>query len=270
MGYEYNLFVSEIETAILILSSDNRLIIEKIKKLISIHGYKSTEAGTVIINDEYFDIQDNVLKKNETNLRIRTTNNESIKITLKQDKEKNEEYFDRIEMEKSWSHLFYEELLNKLEVISDQFQYSRNKYDDDPKKTFCNLGLKTILEKETKRSIINALNGTTSQLEFEFAFDDVTVFAKSKNSIGFLELEIESKSKGNQAKINQFVKDIIKDDIFRQWSYNKLETGLAAIHLYEKNELEEAKDYDKDHILTRRGLGKIESYLNDLESNIHS
>ena len=262
--------MSEIETPFLILLNDTNLIKEKIKELISINGYKTAEAETVIIHDEYYDTQNNVLKKNKANLRIRTTNDKNIKITLKQEKEKNKSYFDRIEIEKSWSYPFYEELLNNVESISNQFHNSRNKYNDDPKKTFNSLGLNIILKKDTKRSIINAINSTTSQIEFEFAFDYVSMFVEPKNLIRFLELEIESKNKGNQTKINQFVNDIEKDENFRQWSHNKLETGLAAKHLYEKDELEKIKDYDKDYVLTRKGLGKIESYLNSADFNIHS
>ena len=257
--------MSEIETPILILLNDTNLIKEKIKELISTNGYKTTEAETVIIHDEYYDTQTNVLKKNKANLRIRSTNNKGIKITLKQEKERNKSYFDRIEIEKSWSHPFYEELLNNVESISNQFHNSRNKYDDDPKKTFNSLGLNIILKKDTKRSIINAVNSTTSQIEFEFAFDYVSIFVDPKNWIRFLELEIESKNKGNQTKINQFVNDIVKDENFRQWSYNKLETGLSAKRLYEKDELEKIKDYDKNHVLTRKGLEKIESYLNNAD-----
>jgi len=238
--------VSEIETSILILLKDTNLIKEKIKKLISISGYKTTDAETVIIHDEYYDTQSNVLKKNKANLRIRTTNNKGIKITLKQEKEKekNKSYFDRIEIEKSWSYPFYEELLNNMESINNQFHSSGNKYDNDPKQTFNSLGLNNILKKDTKRSIINAVNVTTSQIEFEFAFDYVSISAKSTNWISFLELEIESKNKGNQIKINQFVNNIVKDENFRQWPHKKLETGLAAKRLYEKDELEKIKDYE--------------------------
>jgi inorganic triphosphatase YgiF len=257
--------VSEIEIPILILLNDINLIKEKIKELISRNGYKATEAETFFIHDEYYDTQSNVLKKIKSNLRIRSTDNKSIKITLKQEKEKNESYFDRTELEKSWSYPFYEELLNHMESISNQFHNSRDKYDDDPKKTFYSLGLNIILKKYTKRSIINAVNSTTSQKEFEFAFDYVSIFVDPKNLISFLELEIESKNKGNQTKINQFVDDIVKDENFRQWLYNKLETGLAAKSLYEKDELEKIKDYDKNHVLTRTGLGKIESYLNNTD-----
>ena len=257
--------MSEIETPILILLNDTNLINEKIKKLIGTNGYKATDAEIVTIHDEYYDTQTNDLKKNKANLRIRSTNNKDIKITLKQEKEKNKSYFDRIEIEKSWSYPFYEELLNNVESISNRFHNSSNKYDDDPKKTFNSLGLSIILKKDTKRSIINAVNSTTSQIEFEFAFDYVSMFVGPKNLIRFLELEIESKIKGNQAKINQFVNDIVKDENFRQWSYNKLETGLAAKHLYEKDEFEKIKDYDKDYVLNRKGLEKIESHLNSAD-----
>jgi len=264
-AYRYYHSVSEIETPILILLNDTDLINEKSKKSISTGGYKTTNAETVIIHDEYYDTQTNDLKKNKANLRIRSTDNTDIKITLKQERKKNKSYFDRIEIEKTWSRPFYEELLNNIESISNQFHNLRNKYDDDPKKTFNNLGLNNILKKDTKRSIINAVNVTTSQIEFEFAFDYVSISAKSTNWISFLELEIESKNKGNQIKINQFVNNIVKDENFRQWSHNKLETGLAAKRLYEKDELEKIKDYDKNHVLTRTGLGKIESYLNNYD-----
>lgn len=255
--------MSEIETPILILLNDTNLIKEKIEDLIIINGYKATDTETVIIHDEYYDTQTNVLKKNKANLRIRSTKNKGIKITLKQEKENNKSYFDRIEIEKSWSYSFYEELLNNMESINNQFLYSKNKYDDDPKKTFYSLGLNIILKKDTKRLITNAINNITGQIEFEFALDYVSIFVDPKNWISFLELEIESKNKGNQTKINQFVNDIIKDENFKQWPYNKLETGLAAISLYGKGELEKINDYGENYVLTRKGLGKIESYLNN-------
>jgi hypothetical protein len=129
------------------------------------------------------------------------------------------------------------------------------------------LGLNIILKKNTKRSIINAVNIITSQIEFEFALDYVSILVDPKNLISFLELEIESKNKGNQTKINQFVNDIVKDENFRQWPHNKLETGLAAKRLYEKGELEKIKDHDKNYVLTRKGLGKVESYLNNNNTN---
>jgi inorganic triphosphatase YgiF len=256
--------VSEIETPILILLNDTKLINEKIKRLIGTSGYNTTDAETVIIHDEYYDTKTNVLIKNKANLRIRTINNKDIKITLKQEKEKEKHkaYFDRLEIEKSWSYSFYEELLTNMESISNQFHDLRNKYGNDPKQTFNSLGLDTILRKNTKRSIINALNVATNQIEFEFAFDYVSIFVKPKDWISFLELEIESKNKGNQSKINQFVSDIVKDENFIQWSHNKLETGLAAKRLYEKAELKKIEDYDENYVLTRTGLGKIESYLN--------
>jgi inorganic triphosphatase YgiF len=103
-----------------------------------------------------------------------------------------------------------------VESISNQFHNSRNKYDDDPKKTFNSLGLNIILKKNTKRSIINAVNIITSQIEFEFALDYVSILVDPKNLISFLELEIESKNKGNQTKINKFVNEIVKDENFRQ------------------------------------------------------
>jgi hypothetical protein len=143
-----------------------------------------------------------------------------------------------------------------MESISNRFHNLRNRYYDDPKQTFNNLGLNNILTKDTKRSIINAANNTTDQIEFEFAFDYISIFVKPKNWISFLELEIESKNKGNQIEINHFVNDIVKDKNFRQWSFNKLETGLAAKGLYEKDELEKIKDFDENHVLTREGFEK--------------
>jgi inorganic triphosphatase YgiF len=79
--------------------------------LINASGYKVTDAETIIIRDEYYDTQTNDLKKKKTNLRIRTINNKEIKITLKQERKKNNSYFDRIEIEKSWSYPLDEELL---------------------------------------------------------------------------------------------------------------------------------------------------------------
>ena len=52
-----------------------------------------------------------------------------------------------------------------------------------------------------------------------------------------------------------------KNNTFKQWAYNKLETGLALIFLKGIRKLKKNLDYDDNNILTLKGIEKLESYL---------
>lgn len=253
--------MSEFEIPILILSLDIRLVIEKIINLLKLKRYIVIEKGIENIHDIYYDTKDNLLLNKNSNLRIRTIDNRDTKITFKRLKDKRENYFNRIEIENSWSYQMFSDIMNELNVIDIQFNDFKKQYQHDPKQTFNNLGLITPLIKKTNRTILNAVDKTTNQIEFEVAFDHVILDVTSEKSICFFELEIESKRKGNEDEIDKVVNDLITGSEFRRWAYNKLETGIAIIFLYKNKILKASEDYDGKDILTKRGFEKIESFL---------
>ena len=119
--------------------------------------------------------------------------------------------------------------------------------------------------KESKRTIINAIDFATGVVEFEFAFDKVLINTKSQNSVYFYESEIESKRKGNQAELKKFSTKILESPLFELWSFNKLETGLAMIYIINNNKMDKSVGYNEENFLTKAGLEKIESFLkNDI------
>lgn len=252
----------EIETPFLVLVNNSRTVIEQINHVIENNKYDSIQADPIAINDTYYDTVDKDLKRNNINLRTRKTNNKNTKVTLKRQRESKQDYFDRIEIEESWSHPIYNKILAELKSIRVQFDKRTDTYDENPEQTFENMGLETIMIKRSKRTVINAVNNSTKQTEFELAFDQVSVSTKPQDSIGFLELEIESKIKGNQQQFDKFVDNFTKrNDLFKHWSHNKLETGLALISLKSIKKLEKTVDYDDGNFLTKKGIEKLESYL---------
>jgi len=144
-----------------------------------------------------------------------------------------------------------------LPILKTSLKY----YQIDPKLNLINLGFKVIQNRQTHRKIVNAINKSSNQTEFEFVFD-TTAYISNNNNITNIELEIESKLSKNNAILNDFVRDLkLNQNLFKYWPYNKLLTGKVIEILLDNNELKENKDYDDKRILTLSGLEKIELFI---------
>ena len=256
--------MSEVETSFIILSKDYDQIFNVIERLISSKGYRIKKNGIQIIHDTYFDTKDEILKKNEIALRIRDIDKQVSKITLKILQNTTENYSERMEIE----NIYSKETLNQIILKINSYlnlpllEISLECYEIDPKLNLINLGFKVIQNRQTHRKIINAINKSSNQTEFEFVFDTTSYISNNNNNIINIELEIESKLSKNNAILDDFVRDLkLYQTLFKYWPYNKLLTGEAIEILSDNNELKENKDYDDKKILTLSGLEKIESFV---------
>jgi len=259
--------LSEVETAFIILSKDYDQLFNVIDEFISNKGYRTKKNGIQIIDDTYFDTEDEILKKNEIALRIRIIDEQVYKITLKILQNTTENYSERIEIEDIYSTKMLNQIILKINSYLNLniCNLPLKSYNNGPKLNLINLGFKKILNKQTQRKIFNAVNKSSNQTEFEFVFDTTTyIFNNNNKNITNLELEIESKlSKKNN---NTILKDIVRElrlnhTLFKYWPYNKLLTGKVIEILLDNNELIENKDYDDKNILTLSGLDKIELFI---------
>ena len=173
-----------------------------------------------------------------------------------------ENYSERIEIEDIYSKETLNQIILKinsylnLPILEPSLKY----YHIDPKLNLINLGFKIIQNRQTHRKIVNVINKSFNQIEFEFVFDTTTYI--SNNNITNIELEIESKLSKNNAVLNDFVRELkLNQLLFKYWPYNKLLTGKAIEILLDNNELKENKDYDDKKILTLSGLEKIELFI---------
>lgn len=256
--------MSEVETALIILSKDYDQLFNVIDELITSKGYRTQKNGIQIIHDTYFDTKDEILKKNEIALRIRIIDEQVSKITLKILQNTTENYSERIEIEDIYSTEILNQIILKINSYLNLniFNLPLKYYNNDPKLNLINLGFKIILNKQTQRKIFNAVNKSSNQAEFELVFDTTTYIFDNSN-ITNLELEIESKlSKNNNTILKDFVRELrLNQTLFKYWPYNKLLTGKVIESLLGNNELIENKDYDDDKILTLSGLDKIELFI---------
>lgn len=251
----------EREVPFIILSNNYEGVSSKIRQVIEWNKYEVTLGGTVNIRDRYYDTTDKILKHNHINLRLRSTNNNIPVVTLKYPGVSNKDYFNRVEIEESWSSSIYEAILKKLKSTDIGIDTSKYYYHEDPETTFHDLGLNEIMNKLLQRTLINAVVKETELSEFEFALDRVSIEVKNQKYVNFYELEIESKRQGNQTRFKEFATEILESPLFERWSFNKLETGLAIIYLMNNNDLEKSLDLDSENYLTRAGLEKIKLCL---------
>jgi inorganic triphosphatase YgiF len=114
--------MSEVETALIILSKDYDQLFNVIDELISSKGFRTQRNGIQIIHDTYFDTKDEILKKNEIALRIRIIDEQVSKITLKILQNTTENYSERIEIEDIYSTEMLNQILLKIKFLS-QFKY---------------------------------------------------------------------------------------------------------------------------------------------------
>lgn len=254
--------MSEVETAFIIFSQDQKKVIRIIRKLILDKGYIIEQKGILKIEDIYFDRKDEFLGKEKIALRVRLLNQTSFKITLKIPKKGNENYFERLEIEKPWSKEALKEIISNLETYFNINISDHNTFDNDPEITLTNLDFKVIQRRETYRDMINALNKKSKQIEYEFAIDNTTYIIKNYR-ISIIELEIESKIKhNNNSQLINFVNELKNHHgLFEFWHYSKLVTGKAIEKLLANNELKENHDFDNNNILTYAGLEKIKSII---------
>jgi len=194
--------MSEVEAAMLFLSSNRKVLFEKIQNVIRISSYEPVKNGREKIHDLYYDTRDKKLESQKIQLRVRILQEKVYKVTLKVLKEIRENYSDRVEIERLWSKEAFNDIVNNLIRMNVRFQDFERSYDNDPKITFNNLGLIIIQIRKTIREILNAVNKISGKIEFEFDVDTTTILLNSNNQIRFSELEIESKKSGNEK--NQF------------------------------------------------------------------
>jgi inorganic triphosphatase YgiF len=255
--------MSELEAAILFLSSNRKAIFEKIQNVILNSSYELVKNGTEKIHDLYYDTPEKKLEAQKIQLRVRILHEKVYKVTLKVLKEKTENYSDRIEIERFWSQEAFKDIANNLVRMDIGFLYHGRSYDNDPKITFNNLGLIIIQNRKTTREIVNAVNKNSGEIEFEFDVDTTAIILNSNNEIRFSELEIESKKRGNEKKLNKTVNQVLKFSEFMPWPHSKLETGKAVAWLFNNKLLEAKTDYDEKNELTANGVRKISDLLKE-------
>lgn len=254
--------MSEVEAAMLFLSSNRKVIFEKIQNVIQRSSYEPVKNGTEKIHDLYYDTRDRRLEAQKIQLRVRILQEKVYKVTLKVLKEIRENYSDRVEIERFWSQEAFNIIANNLVRMNIRFQGSERSYDNDPKITFNNLGLIIIQNRKTIREILNAVNKISGQIEFEFDIDTTSILLNSNNEIRFSELEIESKKSGNEKKLDKIVGEVIKFPEFISWPHSKLETGMAIRNLFDNKLLDPKSDYDEKNELKANGIRKISDLLN--------
>ena len=254
--------MSEVEAAMLLLSNNIKMIIEKIQNVIRNSSYESVKNGTEKIHDLYYDTPDKKLETQKIQLRIRTLHEKVYKVTLKVLKEVRENYSDRIEIERLWSKEAFDDIFNNLVRMNIRFQNREGSYNEDPKTSFNNIGLIVIQDRKTNREILNAVNKISGLIEFEFDVDTITILLDSNTEIRFSELEIESKKSGNEKELNMIVNKVLKLPELMPWPHSKLETGMAVTKLFNNKLLENKTDYNEKNELTVNGIRKISDLFN--------
>jgi CYTH domain len=257
--------MSEVEAAMLFLSSNRKAIFEKIQNVIRNSSYEPVKNRTEKIHDLYYDTPEKKLKAQKIQLRVRILHEKVYKVTLKVLKEIREIYSDRVEIERFWSQEAFNDIVNNLVTMDIRFQNLEGSYDNDPKITFNNLGLIIIQNRKTIREIVNAVNKISGQIEFEYDVDTTAIILNCNNEIRFSELEIESKKSGNEKKLEKIVSEVLKFPEFMPWHHSKLETGMAILRLFNNSLLEAKSDYDEKNQLTITGVRKISDLLKDSE-----
>jgi hypothetical protein len=267
--------MSEVEVVFIILSRCLDVAIGTVKDLILNERYLAGQEGILKINDIYFDTPEGILGREKIGLRIRTLNETQSKLTLKIPKVSNQDYSERLEIERPWSLAALNEVVSALNShININININKsgignndtNYFGVDPKSALSSLGFNIIQKRETLRNIIIAVNKNSGQTEFEFAID-TTTYIINKHRIWNTELEIELKTidSNDKVQLTNFIEKLkVHRELFQLWPHSKLVTGKAIESLLVGNHLKEHLDFDNNSILAHSGIEKLESYIKSM------
>ena len=142
-------------------------------------------------------------------------------------------------------------------------------FDNDPIKTFEQIGFKEIHKHTNNRKIfdITTVNDLNNNIISEMDVDNVTFHFKSNHdslNVSVINIELEKKSKTNEDQtitkiITKYLNQEFGSDSITEWRYGKLILGKGIGELYKANELKNYVSFDgyiKNNI-----LDKIKDYI---------
>ena len=260
---------SESEISLIIYSNNIQNVVDKIKSIGNIDGFRIKYVEDVTIVDTYFDNDIGLLHKKKDTLRIRNKN-ANILVTLKGPPKYQVHSISRQEYEYDWSKGSFTKISEHLkDLLGIDIKNMDVYFDDDPIKTFDQIGFKEIHKHTNNRKIfdITRVNDLKNSIVSEMDVDNVTFHFKSNNdslNVSVINIEIEKKSKTNEDQtiaknITKYLKQEFGSDSVIEWRYGKLLLGKGIGELYKINELKNYIGFDgyiKNNI-----LDKIKDYI---------
>jgi len=259
----------ESEISLIVYSNNIQNVVDKIKSIGNIDGFRLKYVEDETIIDTYFDNNIGLLHKKKATLRIRHKN-ANVLVTLKGPPKYEVHSISRQEYEYNWSKDSFDKISEHLkDLLYIDLKEMDVNFDNDPIKTFEQMGFKEIHKHTNNRKIfdITRVNDLKNNTISEMDVDNVIFHFKSNHdslNVSVINIEIEKKSKTNEDEtmtkiITTYLQQEFGSDSVTEWRYGKLILGNGIEELYKANELENYVSFDgyiKNNI-----LDKIKDYI---------
>ena len=237
---------SEVEV-VLIIKRDFDAVLNQLTSLRSILDYRLEPGPPKTIRDIYFDTADGLLRKRETNVRIREIGDAFFISTKWGAKRTLKGATLRKEVEVPWSERALRGLIKNLKLELGRglplLQFS----EATPIESMEAIGLHMIQDRETKREVRNISSGLKPTLVLaELAIDRVT-YRIGNHKASIFEVEVEEKAKKSSPVVRDVTKALLQafQPALQKWSQGKLLTGLAIQRILETEPVDNLLDHDR-------------------------
>lgn len=182
-----------------------------------------------IIRDTYYDTSENSLRGRKISLRTRSLGGTMLISTKSDIRRVSGNVTRRRETELLWSYDSVRLIARNLRLKNPTVSVSRFR-SLPASRTLASMGLNVIQERRTRREardVVERGRIPTSTLA-ELAIDRVT-YDFQGIKVGLSEVEVEAKSPGNLANVQEIAKTLISryQPFLQQWFHGKFVTGLA-------------------------------------------
>ena len=197
---------SENEISLIVYSNNIQNVVDKIKSIGNIDGFRLKYVEDETIIDTYFDNDMEVLYQKKSTLRIRYKNS-NVLVTLKGPPKYKVHSIDRQEYEYNWSKGSFNKISEHLKDLLDiDIKNMGMDFDNDPIKTFDRIGFKEIHKHSNNRKVfdITKVDDLKNNIISELDVDNVTFHFKLNSdylNVSVINIEIEKRIKQMKIKL---------------------------------------------------------------------
>ena len=226
---------TEIEATLILMPDRVEAVLQPLRALTSIAGYRLRPGKTQRIHDLYLDTVDAALRQQDLALRVRRVDSARLIALKGKSRRRGAGEIERLELERPWSLDALAEILQALADNGIELRPSAmGPADGEPEAVLDKAGLVIVQERDTQRMLrdVFAREQDGHRLVGELAIDK-SIYHIGGRDVRHDEIELEGKVPGAFPGLNAVVEALLKrfGPAVRRWEHSKLATGHAIAKL---------------------------------------
>jgi len=225
----------EIEATLILMPDQVEAVLQPLRALTSIAGYRLRPGNTQRIHDLYVDTVDAALRHQDLALRVRRVDSARLIALKGKSRLRGAGEVERLELERPWSLGALAEILQALVDNGIELRPpATGLADGEPEAVLDKAGLVIVQERDTQRMLRDVFDPDQDghQPVGELAIDE-SIYHLGGRDVRHDEIELEGKVPDAFPGLNTVVEALLKrfGPAVRRWEHSKLATGHAIAKL---------------------------------------